>query len=143
MKLVTAITFIIALAGASSAIAQSAEEKRLEFYSDKLLVELRAVAEAQDSGESRAILTHRNALATITERWITAAKGNGLDLDGSEAFFREYFAVNYQGRIPADFANDIGLVSLNSLRAGLGRPPLVEEDDNSFLQILRDAGNSN
>ncbi len=146
MRSIALILFFV-IAGSIAATAQSsfesADDRRLKFYSDKILVELHAIVDAQQAGNLALVAQHRRALETITTRWQGAAAKAGLAGDTADAFFRDFFAANYTGRIPTDYANDIGLISIASLRAGLTKPLPEISDNGELVNTLRSAGDDN
>lgn len=141
------LSFVIVIAGVLSAVAQDSgltesEERRLSFYSDKILAELHALVSAQQAGSQSAYEQHRAELTKVTERYVMATDKSGLDQEASEKFFREYFASNFEGRIPAQFANDIGLVTIESLMAGLEQSatPATDLTNDDYVNSIRAVG---
>ena len=141
------LSILVAVASGLGSAAQTAlsptDERRMNFYSEKLVTELKAIADATSTSDEASIEAHRVTLLTMTDRWVLAAAKVGLDDNGAEAFFRNYFARNYTGRIPIEFANDIGLISIASLRQGLLGQTDGGSVSTSYVSTIREAGSLN
>lgn len=114
------------------------DQRRLDFYADKILVEIRALMAARDAGDVDAFSRHGTALKTTAERFLSAAEGSGLTGEEADRIFHRHLAEGLSGPLPDFMIGDWGPAGVAALSTLEVEPPQPGGSD--YVNAIRSAG---
>ncbi len=114
------------------------DQRRLDFYAEKIVVEIIAIVNANEANDVATSRKHEEALKSMAERLLVAAEKSGLTESEADTIFRGKLIDGFSGALPSFMVTDTGLAGVRDL-ISLGLHP-VEPGAEDYVDSVRDAG---
>lgn len=114
------------------------EQRRLDFYAEKIVVEMKATVEANQAGDAAAFNKHGAAMKQTAERFLTAAEKAGLTETEADFIFHQHLIAEYQGPLPDFMVTSTGPAGIRALVSLMVAPTETEQAD--YVDSIRNAG---
>ena len=114
------------------------EQRRLDFYAQKIVIEILATVKANEAGDTAGFNKHGNAMKSTAERYLEAAKKAGLTEAEADFVFHQHLITGYEGPLPAFMVTSNGPAGIRALISLLVPDSSVNEAN--YLDSIRDAG---
>jgi len=117
------------------------DQRRLDFYAGKVVVEMKATVDADREGDAAALSLHGKTLKTTAERYLDAALKSGLSEAEADALFYRHLIDGFSGPLPQFMVTETGRPA--GIRAVLSMT--VEPGDSGqgqYLNSIRNVGES-
>ncbi|SPF76109.1 hypothetical protein ALP8811_01109 [Aliiroseovarius pelagivivens] len=114
------------------------DQRRLDFYAQKIVIEILATVAANEAGDTAGFNKHGNAMKSTAERYLEAAEKVGLTEAEADLVFHQHLITGYEGPLPAFMVTSTGPAGIRALISMLVPESNVAETD--YLDSIRDAG---
>lgn len=114
------------------------EKRRLDFYAQKIVIEILATVKANEDGDTAGFNKHGNAMKSTAERYLAAAEKAGLTESEADLVFHQHLITGYEGPLPAFMVTSTGPAGIRALISLLVPETSVSETD--YLDSIRNAG---
>ncbi|MCG6883623.1 MAG: hypothetical protein LJE62_07715 [Silicimonas sp.] len=116
------------------------DRRRVDFYADKIVVEIKATVAAGQAGDQAAFSRHGNTVQKLALRFLEAAETAGLTESEADFIFRRHLIENYSGPLPPFLVNNNGPAGVRDL----GTLEIEETDANTsqYVNDIRTAGDN-
>jgi len=125
---------------ASFAALEEKEQRRLDFYAEKVVVEIEALVAASQNADLAGFNRHGRAMKSAAERLIGGAERLGLSQDEAEQLFQRHLSSSETGALPFFLADDAGNTDLGRLLALEVKTEAPQLDGSDYVNAIRDAG---
>lgn len=117
---------------------QEIEKRRIGFYAEKIVLEIIAAVNANDSGDAAGFKKHGNAVKSTADRFIQATAAVGLSEADADAVFHQQLIENFSGPLPSFLVTSNGLVGVGSLVDLI--VPNSDDAQGGYVDSIRGAG---
>jgi hypothetical protein len=125
---------------ASVVALEEKEQRRLNFYAEKVVVEVKALIAASQNADLAGFNKHGRAMKSTAERLIGDAERLGLTRDETEQLFQHHLWASGTGALPFFLADDAGNTDLGRILALEVKTEAPQTGGSDYVNAIRNAG---
>ena len=114
------------------------DQRRLDFYAQKIVAEILATMEASEAGDTVGFNKHGNAMKSTAERYLSTAEAAGLTEAEADLVFHQHLITGLEGPLPPFMVTSTGPAGIRALISLL--VPEAGEAAPDYVDSIRNAG---